>query len=88
MSSFFSWDLVWEYFPKILSALPDVDDCGDRDAGGSGARKPYRIHAGGKNTDRQSAGRRLCFIHPRDTDSCPAVCRLLRCAESVAGDPD
>ena len=22
MSSFFSWDLVWEYFPKILSALP------------------------------------------------------------------
>ena len=22
MSSFFSWDLVWEFFPKILSALP------------------------------------------------------------------
>lgn len=22
MSSFFSWNLVWEYFPKILSALP------------------------------------------------------------------
>ncbi len=87
MSSFFSWDLVWEFFPKILSALPVT-----------------LLIVGIATLVGLVLGSFIAFIRVEkipilnqlaavfvsfmDADSCPAIHRLLRCAQPLTGDPN
>ena len=89
MSSFFSWDLVWEFFPKILSALPvTLLIVGIATFVGLVLGSFIAFIRVEKNTDIESNRRSICFLYSRDADSCPVIHRLLRCAQPLTGDPD
>ncbi len=66
----------------------DLVDCWHCDSCRLGVGKFYCVHTGGKNTDIESDSRSICFLYSRDADSCPAIHRLLRCAQPLTGDPD
>ena len=89
MSSFFSWDLVWEFFPKILSALPvTLLIVGIATFVGLVLGSFIAFIRVEKIPILNQTSRSICFLYSRDADSCPVIHRLLRCAQPLTGDPN
>ena len=86
MSEFFQWKLVWEYFPKVLSALP-VTLMIVAVASITGLLLGFYLHLFvSKSAISESTGGSLRFIYSRHTDIGSTVCCVLWCTRLITND--